>query len=904
MNIRNLWRRLSGKRQSERDLTDELQSYLDEQIARRIGAGDTPEEARRRALVEFGGLDPVKEACRDVRSMRWTESLLQDIRFGLRSIRRNPALAVVALGSLAVGIGLNTMIFGFINALLLRPLPYPGLDRVVHVHSVPRNDPQRQSSMNRNECAEFPNANAIFSAFGCYTGDLSASIASGGGGAAPELLRGQWFTSGMPAALGVTPLMGRWFTEAEDREGADLVVVISYGLWQGRFGGERNVLGRALRLDGERATIIGVMPDSFEFIESSSQFWIPFRGARAGVQSPARMLGGIGRLQEGLTLEAAQSRMDGLALRLEEQYPALNKDWRFLLEPVNARTEDQSIPTAALALQGAVVFVLLIACSNVAGLLLAQGAKQQKEFAIRAALGAGRWRIVRQLLAYSLILCLLGGALGLGLGMLGGEFLRSGLPGGLPQSTYRSGLDGSTFLFTFAASVACVVMVGLVPALQIARAYPSDVLKEHTSSATAGVGRQRIRGAFVVAQIALAFVLLVGANLMFVSLWRVAGFPLGFDPENLLTLGIQLPEKELRRPAGGVLASGALGVQMDPKARSTSERIRQNLSGIPGVASATAIAVRPPLSGAIYRMPFRIDGRQFEQPQRAQLLPVMPDYFKTLQVEILHGREFSPLDTAGGLPVAVINESMARRYWPNESPLGQRVQFDTLLLPGEPPRQVVGVVADVMQYSGQQDQPQVYLPYGQLPQVYDERMSSDFGNLTYIIRTGQEAGRISPAIAQAVSDADSGQAISRVRTMWDTAFAKERRRVFAQLVATFAGIAIVLACIGLYGVMAQIVGQRTNEIGIRMALGAGAPAVRRLVLRQGSVLTLAGLVAGALLGLAVTRVLNSVLINISPRDPIIFAVSFLLLAAVALLACYLPAQRASRIDPLTALRHD
>jgi putative ABC transport system permease protein len=900
----SIWRGVFRKPQLEAELNDEIRAYIDEQIRRKTRAGMTLETARREVHMELGSMDQLKEACRDVRRMRWTDSLLQDVRYALRTLRRNPGVTAIALVSLALGIGANTLVFSFMNALLFRPLPYPAPNRVVLVRSVSRaGDPQR-SSLTRGNCADLRQATEIFDAFGCFTGDVWSSIADDGAGATlPESLPGQRFTAGLPRALGVQPLVGRWFTDAEDQENAEPVIVISYGLWQRRFGGASDAIGKSLRVDGERATVIGVMPADFDFIDSAAEYWLPLRSPAVGLRSPARILGGIARLKSELGFPRAQSMLEALALRLEEASPELNKGWSFVLQPMNQGQLAQEARSVAQTLGGAVAFVLLIACANVAGLLLAQGVTQHREFAVRAALGSGRGRLVRQSLVYSTLLSCAGGLLGLAAASGGLQIVRSVLPAGrIPRAVFATSIDGTVLGFAFVVSLACGLIAGIIPAMQVSHTEPLDVLRESTTNATASFTRQRLRSGFVVVQIALAFVLLVGAGLMMNSLWRAADSAPGFDPDQLATLEVRLPDAGFRRPANNILSSGSVEMRIDPQVQLTGERIRQNLAAIPGVTSATAIAIHAPLGGAM-NVPIRVD-QQTQERQWVQFIPIMPEYFSTLQARVIRGREFITQDSAGATPAAIINEPMARRYWPNENPVGQYVRIETPLLPAEGPRLIVGVVAEVAQYSGQQDRPQLYVPFSQLPANTDERFINDLRYLTFIVRSAQPVAQLAPALIGAVTAADSSQAVARIRTMRDTAYSKEIRRVYAGMVAAFAAIAVILAVVGIYGVMAQVVSQRTNEIGIRMALGAGAADVRRFVLRQGCVLIAAGLASGVAGAFAVTRVLRGSIPGVSPTDPLTFTAGLILLGAIALFACYIPALRASRVYPMLALRHE
>jgi len=891
-----IWRRLKYllpfyRRAEEREIQDELESL-------RAIAGPR----------ELGNLTIAAEKARAVWAWNWLDNLGQDVRYGWRTLLRHRRVTAVALLSLALGIGANTLVFSFINVLLLRPLPYPNPDRVLAVGFTPLNNPTQVSGLTRGNCVSLGRSNGVFEQFGCYTDPASASIADDNPSAnAPERLTGIQITAGVPRVLSVNPLLGRWFTDVEEGEGADRVVVISYGLWQRRFGGNRDVLGKMVRFDGEPAVIIGVMPVEFEFLDSRNDYWIPFRSPAYGAQSPARILGGVARLRPRVEISRAQSEMDAFALRLAEESPESNKGWSIqlrLLVQLDEMNLSGQYRSALWTSLGAVAFVLLIACANVAGLLLAQGTTQQKEVALRSALGSSRGRIFRQLLTHSILLSSAGGVLGVVVGWSGVQLLKKALPAGMPQAVYQTHLDAAVFLFTLAMSLSCGLIVGIAPAFQISHTHPLDAMRESGRSATSGLARQRLRSMFVAGQIALALVLLVGAGLMLDSLIRTANEPLGFDPDDLLTLDVQLPEGQFRRPTSTVLASGALEMEIHPQIYFRSERIRQNLAAIPGVITASGIAIHPPMGGTI-NMPVRLEGQQSGEPQRPQFLPVMPEYFKTLGIGVVQGREFGPQDTIGSLPVAVVNDSLARRYWPNENPLGKHVQIDTSLLPNQPLRQVIGVVSEVKQYPGQESRPQLYVPYGQMPPEHDERLSNDLRRITFVIRTLLPTAEIAEAAKAAVARADSSQAVYNIRTMRQTAFnSLQRRRVYVALIGIFGVVAVLLAVVGVYGVMAQVVSQRTTEIGIRMALGADPAQVRSFVIRQGSVLIGAGLLIGTAGALAITRALRSALFGVTSTDPLTFAAGILMLGGTALLACYIPARRASRIDPTIALRHE
>jgi putative ABC transport system permease protein len=896
-----LWRRLKyllpwHRRNEDRDVHEELQSL--------------------RAMAEpneLGNLTLAAENARAVWGWSWLENTVQDVRYGFRTLVRNRRVTAIALLSLALGIAANTLVFSFVEALLLRPLPYPDPDRLVLISSRAPNNPQQLAGLSRADCVTLHESSDVFEDLGCYTDPVSASIAdSNSTEPSAEQLVGRQITAGSARALGVHPLLGKWFTDEDEREGADRVLLISFALWQGRFGADTAVVGKAVRFNGEPATIIGVLPRDYEFLDLAGDYWTPFQNAMYGRRSPARILGGMARLRPDISLPAAQARMDAVACRLAEEFPTTHRGWGIALrsfDRLDVLNFSFEARNPLMILQGAVAFVLLIACANAAGLLLAQGSSQHREVAVRAALGASRWRVFRQLLTHSVLLSFGGGALGLCMGLAGvrlmSHLLSQRLPAGLPPAVYEMPVDSGILLFTLGISILSGLIVGITPAFQISHAQPLDAMRESSRSSTAGRSRRRLRSVFVVGQLALALTLLVGTGLLLNSLIRLARDPLGFDPNNLVTVQMELPEGKFRRPTSQVLPSGALEMAIDPQMYRTSEQIRENLANVPGVTAASGIAIFAPFrfSGSM-NMPVRIEGKQAET-LRAQFLPIMPDYFMTLQVRVVHGREFTSQDLRGTQPVAVINQAVAQRLWPNETAIGNQLQIDSPLLPNQPIREVVGVVEEVMQYPGQQSRPQLYIPFLQLSPEHDERLSNDLRRMTFIVRRSGDLPEAVPAIQAAVSQADNSQAISNIRTMRDNAYhSLERRRIYVGLLGAFGVIAVLLASLGVYGAMAQVVSQRTNEIGVRMALGADRKRVRLLVIRQGGLLVGIGLLLGTVSSLALMRLIRTSLFGIEATDPLTFAIAAGLLGVIALIACYLPARRASRIDPMLALRHE
>jgi predicted permease len=896
--MKNVFDRLFRRRTIDAEVQEEIESHVRMRAERNQQAGMTEDEAVLQARRQFGNASSVREKIYHFNGFGILDELGMDLRASLRTLRRYPGVTAVALLSLALGIGANTLAFSFVNVLIFSTLPYPKSDQLV-IHD---------DGVTADECRALrENATDAFEEIGCVAGGESrgASLADeNAGDLLPEHLYGQRLTAGALRALAIRPLIGRWFSDSDEVEADGRVAVISHGLWQRRFGGSSDVLGKRVRIDGEAVRIIGVMPNEFEFLRSNVDYWVPARTDAPESASQDRSFGLIARLRPSVTVEQAQSRVDALIARRPEGPVGRSQPARVLLTPMEqfVRTQLQDL---ALILQGTVLFVLFIACANVAGLLLTQALSQQREAAVRAALGAGVWRIVRQTLVHSIVLFCAGGLLGLAVGWVGVRIMVNvvlpsasseyGAPrGGLPRAISETSVDGVVMAFTFAISVICGLVAAIAPALHTSHAQPLDALRESNQSATPGVGRQRLRSAFVMVQISLAFVLLVGAALMLNGLTRAVNQNLGFDSANLLTVRVQLPPAK---------PSNSDAIQLDPKLRFNSEQMRQNLASIPGVASASAIAISPPLSGVV-NIPIQINAGK-SQNLRAQFLPIMPDYFRTLGVAVVQGREFGLGDTADSVPVAIVNETAARQFWPNESPLGKQIRIDSTELPTELARQVIGVVTEVKQYSFQEFRPQLYLPYSQLEVIRNERLDSQLRALTFIVKTQRPAPEIAPSIAAAINRADSTQAISSITTMRNTAFAGAyRRSVIVRLIALFGAIAVVLAVIGVYGMMAHMVRHRFNELGIRIALGAAPGQIRGLVIRRGGRLIGVGLLTGFVLSLALTRFIRSLLFGASATDPMTFVLGILLLGGVALLACYIPAWRASRIDAIAALRHD
>jgi putative ABC transport system permease protein len=886
--MRHLLRRLFRRRGLDADVQEEIESHLAMRAELNRQAGVPESEAMQTARKQFGNTTSVREQIYEFNGFAALDALRRDVRTGLRTFGRYPGITCVALLSLALGIGANSLAFSFVNVLLFPDLPYPRPDRLV----IP-DDP-----LTAAECLALRDQTAdIFQDFGCFADapPAGASLADERPGSSAEYLMGQGLTAGAGRALAVTPRVGRWLSETNETSSAERAIVISHDLWQRRFNGTSDVPGTPVRIDGEIATIIGVMPKGFGFLNWGVDYWYPLRRHELEAHGEERGLGAVARLGENRTIAQAQAILSVVLARRADTSSNSTPKPPVLFTRLDHFAQDQFQETALL-LQSAVGFVLLIACANVAGLLLTQAVSQQREIAVRTAIGSGTWRIVRQVLVHSVLLFSAGGLLALAVGWAGVRLMTHVVMpyansfgesrGGPAPGIADAGIDAWVLLFTFATALICGLLAAIAPALQVSRTQPLDVLRESSQSATSGIARQRLRSVFVTVQIGLAFVLLVGVALMLNGMVRTLNQNIGFDMNNLVTARLLLP-------AGSERSAMTLN----------TERMRQNLEAIPGVLSATGIAIYPPLSGAV-NFPVQVDDRVLLNDQTAQFLPILPGYFKTLGADVIQGQEFGVHENTGNARVAIVNEAAARRFWPNESALGKTIQIQSRQLPTEPPRLVIGVVREVSQYSGQASRAQLYVPYSQLHGAGDERLSRQLRSLTFIVRTPRPAPEVASEIGEAIGLADRHQAVSSVHAMRHTAFAATYRRgAFIGLIGLFGIIAVVLALTGVYGVMANIVSQRYGEFGIRMALGAAPGQIRRLVIRQGSILIGIGLLLGILLSLGVTRVLRTFLFGISPTDPLTFLFGAVLLGGIALLACLIPAWRASRADAITALRH-
>jgi len=830
-------------------------------------------------------------------------TLWQDLLYGLRMLLKKPGFTLVAALSLGLGIGANATIFSIINATLLSDLPYPEANRLMVLWTAPLNRPGIRNNVTARNYLAWKDRSQSFQSMGGLNG-FPSNLGAERDGSPAERLDGEHFSYSMWDVLGVQPALGRVFTKDEDQDGNPApVMVLSYPFWQRRFAGDPNVLGRKVLLDNQETTIIGVMPKGFDFANSTTDFWAPLGITPQQMTSTASFLLISGRLKPGVSMQQAQAEMDSIAQGLVGVFPGNTKDTGVRVEAMQGAFF-QGLKQPLTVLQGAVGFVLLIACANVAGLLLARAASRRTEMAVRSSLGAGRVRIVRQLLTESVLLAILGGILG-GIFAWGGlKAIIASLPAGsLPDVTVSSRVLG----FTALVSIATGLFFGLIPALQTSKIDLSTAIKDSTRGGSEGLTKQRLRGALVTAQIGLALVLLIGAGLMMNSFLRIERNDLGGDPKGLLTFDFRFPQSQLMKPVGQQYRGVGLW-DISPNVSLTYDRLFERLRGLPGVISAAG-ASRPPFAGAM-GMQFRILGRPAAEPgpqgssMNAAYMPITPNYFSTVRIPVLQGRDFTATDTASAPLVVIISKAMAQRWWANENPIGQRIVFD--FVPDEQPREIVGVVGDVrMSQTQTQPGPVVYLPHGQQSQRWLGPSWNYRSAMFYILRTSGNPTGIAGAVRSAVAEIDPSKPVGNLQTVEQNLRDQvSGQRVYMLLLTVFGAIAAVLAAVGIYGVMAYAVTQRTREIGIRMALGATSSSVMTLVVKQALILVFSGLILGIAGALGLTRFLANELYGVTATDPATFVEVSLGLVLIAVLASLIPTRRAVSVDPTVALRHE
>jgi putative ABC transport system permease protein len=862
--LSQLWRRLLSllrRGRYEREMEEEMRFHLEMQIEQNLAAGIPAEEAQYAAQRQFGNQTWLKEVSREMWSLRLIEALIQDLRYGARMLMKNPGFSVIAIVTLALGIGATTTMFSIVNSVALRPLPFHEPDRLVMLEEkwLPRFPRFETSPLDflswKAECQSYADTAAFATVFfNINEGDQ------------PERIAGARMNANLPGLLGVSPILGRGFTTEEDTAGANQVALLGHRLWQRRFGGDPNMIGRSVRMNGAAFTVVGVMPPAFRF-PLEAEIWVPMGFTPEELKSRNNhFIWAVGRLKPGVTPQQAQSEMDILM-------PRIQGVWRGRVVSFS----DHYIGDAQLTLGvllGAAGLVLLISCVNIANLLIARGAARQREMALRASLGATRGRIVRQLLTETTLLSFLGGAAGLLLA-LGAIALVRRWPLPTIHRIEEASLDPQALALALLLAIGTGVLFGLSPALRQSRLDLQDALKAG-SRVAGGAARTRIRNALVIAELALAVVLLVGAGLLLKSLWRLLDVPLGFNPQNVLAVTINLPRTTYREPF---------------QQSQFAERLLDRLKSVPGT-EAVGISTGVPLL-AIGDVGIYFEGRSGElSGTTANYYQVSPGYLRVMQIRLVRGRLLTEQDSATSPPVVLINETMASRFFPNEDPIGKRLDISGPAYM----REIVGVVGDVKQESLRTPTP---------PQVYEPFSQKPGRSFHVLLRVSANPAQFAETVRQEVRAIDNAQPISEARPMEAiVAQSLTRDRFSALILGAFGCLAVILAAVGIYGVIAYSVAQRTNEIGVRMALGAQGADVVWLVLRQGLRLVIIGIAIGLLISAVATRVLAAVLFGISPADPGAFGAVALLLGLVALLACWIPARRATKVDPLVALRID
>jgi len=830
-------------------------------------------------------------------------TIRQDVLYGLRMLAKRPVFTAVAAVSLALGIGLNTAIFSLINTMLWGSLPYRAPDRIAVIWSVPPRHPDAIEAVALPDYVAFRERNRSFEMLGAMS-SYQADFGAEENGAAAERIQGEEYTPELLQALGVQPLMGRLFTPEEDQiDHPASVVVLSHRLWQRRFGGDKDILSRTVLVNGVKTNIIGVMRPDFVFSDDHAEFLVPILFTHVQLRGTARFLLVAGRLKPGVTLAQAQADVEPIARQLATEYPRdmdQGKPWMVRVQPVrDALFGFMSRPL--LLLQGAVGFVLLIACANVAALLLARASSRQTEVAIRSALGAGRNRIFRQFITESALLSLLGGALGVLLAWWGVRALVAMAPPWFPRLGEIS-ISGRVLLFSATVSLLTGIVFGLAPALHGSKCNFAESLKDAVRGGTSGGVHNRIRSALVSAQVALALVLLIGAGLLIRSFLKMQGADLGCDPTGLLTFQVRFPSPQFAKTQ--MAYNGMPLWDISPLPGEELRRVFERVQNLPGVQSAGA-SVFPPMTDSMDTT-FQIEGRPTAATDApsAVYYPVTPNFFGAMKIAMLRGRDFTMHDTAAAQWVAIVNETMARRYWPNEDPIGKHIKVD--LSPEDQLREIVAVVHDTPVNPQQRTQPPaIYVPFWQAGPRCMGPMRFTRLQLTFVLRTQGDPMRLLPAMRQAVGEIDPNRPLVDPRTLEDhLAQQVQYPRYYSMLLGLFAFVATLLAAVGIYGVMAYAVEQRTREIGIRMALGAGWRQVLRLVVGQAVWMIGGGLVLGLSGAMVLTRYISSELWEVQSTDPATFAGVSLLLIAVALVACFIPTRRAVQVDPTIALRYE
>jgi predicted permease len=870
------------------DLDQEIRDFIDRETQDNIARGMSPEEAHYAALRKFGNVTRVKEETWEVWSFVWLEQLWQDIRHACRSLPRSPGFSLAAILTLALGIGANTAVFSVVNTVLLKPLNYPQADRIVQFRlkstegSVPgASIPDFRFWMQQAEGVDDISAYDL--------GDAVLGLTTG----VPEEVHGVHITSNYFRLFGAPLVLGRTFSADEDRAGSRKVVVLSYWLWKRRFGGDLKIVGKEISLEKEPYTVVGVTGESFR-TDPEADLWIPFQ-FNLNSDNQMHSFGVAGRLKPGLSLSQANEQLRLASQAAHRQGLLPDPEYGFVLEPLRVAIV-RDARASLLLMQGAVALVLLIACANVSNLLLARAAVRKREFAIRAALGAGRGRLLAQFATESVLLSACGGGVGLVIASLGVHALLSIIPGNLPRIGVGGasvGLDGRVLMFTVGISLSVGMVFGTVPALRICGPSLNQFLNEGNQRLGSGTSQSKSRSLGVFSEVSLSVVLLIGAALLLRTFVALRSVNPGFDRHNVVLIEMSLHGSQFATTAN--------------VARLVDDT-RQRLAGIAEV-EITAATFSPPFGNRM-GLPFAAIGTwagNSGSTGDAEWMSVSPGYFQVLRIPVIRGRDFNEQDGKGAPGVVLINETMARRYWAGKDPIGQAIEIGRGIGPAfeDGPRRIIGIVADTRDHDlSQPSQPTMMIPLAQQPGGIT-RLWLQFGPIFWLIRTRLAPQRVAANVSEQLREASGGLPAGRVRTIDDILSHSIARQKFNMLLlGVFAMAALALTSVGVYGVMAYSVAQRTHEIGIRIALGSQRRDILRLVVGQGLKLTLVGVMIGVAGALALTRLLASLLYGVKPTDPLTFVAVSLILAVVALLACYIPARRATKVDPMVALRYE
>jgi putative ABC transport system permease protein len=898
------------------ELDDEIQSHLEIEIQANLNSGLSPDEARYAALRRLGNRTRVKEQACEGDPLFAIQTVVRDVVQGVRNLGRSPGFTVAASISLALGIGANTVIFSLLDSTLLKPLAFPESGRLAVISTVPAENPDQPQTSSISTYFAFRDRTSSFESVGAYNGAACGvgTLGADRDGVPAERILGQTLSPSLFRALGVKPLMGRTFTDDEDQvDNVAPVVIISHGMWQRRFAGDPAIVGKTLALNRAKPTVIGIMPPDFNFFGDQVEFFLPL--CLTGTQVLSRVGGNtiVGRLKAGVSIKEAQAEVDAVSAQLAASDQERHKGLGARVEPLQqAAYRDYRSPL--LILQGAVAFVLLIGCANVAGLLLARAASRRTEVAVRAALGAGRQRIIQQLLAESFPLSALGGVLGLLLSWGGLKLFLAVAPADFPR-LHEISLNIRILGFTGIVVILTGVVFAVVPAMQTSKPDLLHSLKEAGRGGTDGVTRQRLRRALVTGQIALALMLLIGAGLMINSFIHAQKHDLGADPKNLLTFNFQWPVSEGAKPVGKYHGIGLW--EVSPRPARTFDRVTERLRGVPGVVSAAAINVPPLNAGALPLItPFLIEGRPAPLPngssagasrqpdQTANYFAITPDFFGTMRIPIIRGRDFNDRDKDDAPLVMIVNQAMALQFFPGENPIGQRVTLD--LVPGERPREIIAIVGDTATNRLAREQvPAVYVPHVQQTSQFSGPWVYFRTGMYFVLRTSGEPMALAKAVKRAVAEIDPNTPAANLSPLEQNLDDQVRNmRIYMLCLVIFGTVAAILAATGIYGVMTYSVAERTREIGVRMALGAGSGDVLKVIFSQVSRLIAAGVVFGLAGAVLLTGVIKSVLYGVTATDPATYAGVSILLIVIALIASAIPARRAVKVDPTVALRYE